>query len=300
MDYMDLVKRSIANAWRYKFLWLFGFLVVSTNGSFGQLWTDKFDRIDKHYLFNRYGDISFEPALIAMLLMAAFALFVIFWILSVLSEGALIHGISRKELGLDVNFRQCWSAGANKFFRLFGIMLLALFLVFGFLLIIALFLVPVYFLSAILGGILTVFAIPIFIVLIFTVTGIEGWAIRYAVLYDRPWLEAISEGWRLFKENIWRTVGVALSSFFTVLVIALAIGLSVLILSIPFIIIGIFSLGLALIPGLILLFIIIILSKCFCGVFSSSVWTLGFIQLTGYDKDNAENITQQPAPLIES
>jgi hypothetical protein len=28
MDYMELVKKSVSNAWNYKFLWLFGFFVA--------------------------------------------------------------------------------------------------------------------------------------------------------------------------------------------------------------------------------------------------------------------------------
>jgi hypothetical protein len=294
MDYMGLIKRSVSNAWKYKFLWLFGFFAAWSNGSVGHIWTDKIDKYDG-FRFGRYGDFYIEPALIAMLLMAAFAIFVIVWVLSVLSEGALIYGITRKEFDLDVTFGQCWSVGLRKFFRLFGIILLAFVLVIGSILIIALFLIPVYFLSVVLGVILTIFAIPIFFVLIFVVVGVEGWAIRYAVLNDRAWLDAIADGWRLFKDNIWKTVGIALSSFFTQLVIWLALVICLLIMAIPFIIIGVFSLGLALIPGLLLLFIIIIISEAFFGVFASSMWTLGFVELTGYDRDKAVAVSDLSA-----
>jgi len=283
MDYMGLIKRSISNAWKYKFLWLFGFFVVSSNGSFGQIWSDKFDRFDEGFRFGRFGDFYIEPALIAMLLMAAFALFVLSWVFSVLSEGALIHGITRKEYNLDVTFGHCWTAGLRNFFRLFGIMLLALLLVIVFIIIIAVFLIPTYFLSVPLGVIFTIFAIPIFLVLLFTMVGIEGWAIRYAVLFDREWLDAIADGWRLFKDNIGKTIGIALASFITTLVIGLTLAIGLLILSIPFIIIGLLSLGLALIPGILLLIVILILTKSFFGLFASSIWTLGFIELTGYD-----------------
>jgi len=225
MEYMKIVEKSFSNAWRYKFLWLFGFFVSVTDGfGGGHWWTDKMDRFDNWHSFRDYCCFDIEPALIIMFVLAAVAIWFLFWVMAVLSEGALIHGISRKELNQEVSFKDCWSAGFGKFFRLFGIMLVAIAAVLlslvGFLVVI----VPSYFASTALGVLLTLFAVPLLLAIILLVICVEGWAIRFGMLYDNTWLTAIVKGWSLFKENIWKTLGVAFSSFLVPLIFPLRLG----------------------------------------------------------------------------
>ncbi|MFQ6009004.1 MAG: hypothetical protein ACE5K8_08655 [Candidatus Zixiibacteriota bacterium] len=197
MDYMELVKKSIANAWNYKFLWLFGFFVSASDGfSSFHWWKDKIDFGDWADRFD-FGAFSIDPAILVLLVMAALAIWVLFWLISVLCEGSLIHGIYRKELNQPVTFANCWSVGLGKFFRLFGIILLATLAIFLLIASMLLFIIPSYLASVALGIMLTILAIPILIVVILVVVCIEGWAIRFAVLNDERWLNAISKGWLL-------------------------------------------------------------------------------------------------------
>ena len=79
----------------------------------------------------------------------------------------------------------------------------------------ALFIVPSYFASVALGVALTILALPVLFVIVIVTVSVEGWAIRFAVLNDERWLAAIRKGWNLFKDNIGKTLAVALLSFFT-------------------------------------------------------------------------------------
>jgi len=283
MDYMELVKRSINNAWNYKFLWLFGFFVSASDGFGGfNFWKEDIN-IDKwdHWWHNL--DLpDFLPALLVIFIISAFALAIIMWIMSVLSEGALIYGVTRKEFNLPADFSRSWSAGVNKFLHLFGIMLVATLFVIAMIISLLMIVIPSYFAAIGLGIILTIFAIPVLIAVIIIVVCIEGWAIRFAVLYSESWLDAIGKGWQLFKENVPKTLAIAFSSLLSQFVIWCLLIIGMAILSIPFVIMGSINLWLGLLPGLSLAVLIIILSSAFFGTMTSSIWTLGFIQLTGY------------------
>jgi hypothetical protein len=281
MDYMELVKKSIANAWKYKFLWFFGFFVSITEGFGGKMsWTDKLDDWEPVGRLGHFRHIDFEPVFLVMLALAALALMILFFAMAVLSEGALIHGISRKEKNLDTGFADCWSAGLRRFFRILGIVFLAIvsviLVLFGCLVV----LVPSFFISVPLGILMLLVAIPIFIVAVFIVVAVEGWAMRYGILNDIPLLDSIQQGWLLFKNNIGKTVGVALSSFVSQLIMWAILVICLLMLAIPLVVIGMADIWLGLIPGISLLLIVIVLSAAFFGVFASSVWTIGFMRLT--------------------
>ncbi len=295
MDYMALVNRSFNNAWKHKFLWLFGFFVAAGGNGVVHVWdTDK----DCDW-GDRFGicPIDFEPAFIIMAVMAAFALWIVFWVMSVLSESALIRGIADKELNQPTNFGLCWSVGLNKFFRLFGIILLATLAAIFAILCMAMVIVPAYIAAVGLGIVLTVLAIPFLVVIIFIATAVEGWAIRYAVLYDDKWLDALGRGWNMLKNNVGKSIGVAISSFLAQLVLWCVLVICCLVLAIPFVIIGYTDLWLGLIPGLIVAIIVIILASAFTGTFASSMWTLGFMQMTGYSGQQPAAATETAPPL---
>lgn len=289
MQYMDIIQRSLSYAWKHKFLWIFGFFVAVADGSGGSHINlkdlkdfDFFGRpipLGRHFDFER---IDFDPLFIASLVLALFFVWILFWFLSVLAEGSLINGISRKELNQPTGFSDCLSAGANKFFRLLGIMFIATVLVIAIIFGIIIFLVPAYIVSVPLGIILTIFLIPLLLAIILVIVCVEGWAIRFGVLYDHKFSDCIGNAWNLFKNNVGKTLGVAFSSFITQMIFSIAIILFLILLAIPFVFIGMQNLWLALIPGILLALTIFLISACYLGVFSSSVWTVGFMRLTGF------------------
>lgn len=288
MDYMKIVEKSFSNAWRYRFLWLFGFFVSIAEGFRGGFsWTDKLDRYDHFDHYWRFTRFDIEPAIIAMIILAAMLIWLIFFLLSILSEGALIRGISRKELDLETGFEDCWKTGWNKFFRLFGIILLAVIAVISSIIILIIGNIPFWVVSKILGVMVTLMSIPLFLAIILVIVAVEGWAIRYAILYDDSWLTSIGRGWQLFRNNAGKTLGVAFTSLVSQIIAWIILLLCMIVVAIPLIILGLVNLWFGLIPGIMLGFLIIVLSSAILGTFASSVWTIGFMKLTGYAREQA-------------
>ena len=270
MDYMQLIRKSLEYAWKLKFLWLFGFFAGlqgggGGGGSQGQI---KFD----HW--------HIEPILLVFLIFAAFVLMVILLLLTVWSEGALIHGILRKENNQETNFSECSKTGLNKFPSILGIKLLAFVAVIGGLIVMAIFLVPAFISSVVLGIVLVIFFLPLFLIFNFMIIAIEGWAMRYVIVKGNNCMEAIGNGWLLFRSNVSKTIGVAFSSFLPKLLFGILILIFLLIMALPAILLGIATLGLALIPLIAIGLVILVLTTAYFGTFGSSVWTLGFMHLT--------------------
>ena len=273
MDYMQIVNKSLQNAWAYKFLWLFGFFAAASHGNGGGQ--------------SRVGDgiLHIDPGLLILIIFGLLLLVIFFMIMSVLSEGALIHGISKKEFNLKTNFSDCLSAGLEKFFRILGIRLLAVIVIISSLGILALFVVPAFMTSKAIGLVTLVLLLPLFFIVIFVVIAVEGWAMRYAVLSDKKWTEAIGSGWHLLRISVGKTLGVAFSSFLTKFLFGILLIIGLVILAIPFVLLGHFNLWFGLIPGIVVALLIIIPFTAFLGTFGSSVWTMGFIEMTGYNAD---------------
>ena len=119
-------------------------------------------------------------------------------------------------------------------------------------------------------------------VVIVLVVCVEGWALRFAVVHNLPWLEAIQQGWRLFTDNIGRTLAIAFSSVFTQFVLGCVFVLGLALLAIPFFIVGMIDVWTAVIPGACVGLVLVLTAPAFLGTFASSVWTLGFMGLTGH------------------
>jgi hypothetical protein len=276
MNYMELIQRSLSRAWKYKCLWLFGFFVSAVE-SFGSVgW--KGDAEEWEWLED-IADIHIDPTWLILGGVAVFAIWIVFWVMSVLSEGALIHGIVRGERGLKVDFGGALSTGVEKFLRLFGIILLATMAIIASILTLVMVIIPSYFISVPIGVLLTLVAVPLLIGIILTVVCVEGWALRFAVIEDRIWSDAIGDGWQLFRRHIGPSLGVAFSSFLTQFFLWCALILVGLILAIPFIIMGMSDPMGALIPGVVLGLVVIIIAEAYFGTFASSIWTLGFMRL---------------------
>lgn len=276
---MALIQRSLRNAWEYKFLWLFGFLVSVADGYSGVL--SNRDSNDWEWP-KELRHLDIDPSIFILLGMAALSLWIVFWVGSVLSEGALIHGIYRREQNLNTGFADCWAAGLRYFLRLFGIILLATITGLTSVLVLVILVVPGYSIAAPLGILLTILAVPALLVLIVLVVCVEAWALRFAVIHNLPWLEAIQQGWRLFSGNVGRTLAVALSSVFTQFVFGCVFILGLVLLAIPFVIVGMIDLWTAVIPGAIVGLVLVLAAPAYLGTFASSLWTLGFMGLTGH------------------
>jgi hypothetical protein len=267
MDYLNLISKSLQNAWKYKFIWLFGCFNASFNGGGGNQSTSH---------------VNIDPHWIPLIIMGIITVVVILFLLNTWAEGALIHGIKKKEYNLSTRFSNCSRAGFHHFLRIFVIKIFMFFAVIATILAAAIFLVPAFLVNIGLGILLAILVVPIFFIVIFMIVAVESWSLRYVVLYDRTWDKSISSAWQLFRTNVGKTIGVAFSSFLTKTLFVILTILVLLVLAVPAIIIGVATLGLALIPLIALGVIILILVSAYLGTFGSWVWTLGFMQMTDY------------------
>jgi len=295
MQYMEIVKKSFSNAWNYKFLWLFGFFVAAAdNGSGIYQWDDL--RKPREYLednlystgLSDYLPFDIDPMIFAYILLLIFSIGVIFWLISIFSEGALIFGIFKKERNESTSFSQCWNEALNKFFRLFGIMVVTTVIIVAIVLFMVLVIVPSFAVSPALGVLMIIGAFFFFIPILFVIICVNSWAIRYAVLKDINWFDSIGKGWELFIKKFSETVGIAFSSLIAQIVINIGLAFGLLILAIPFVIMGVINIWLGLIPGIFVFITILVLISSYMGVFSSSVWTIGFMKLT--DQQEPESL----------
>jgi len=268
MDYMNIISRSLQNAWKYKFLWLFGLFVGWSGGGSGGS-----GRVGSDHW-------HIDPGLLALIIVGALFVGLIVFLLNIWSEGALIHGIRQKESNQPTDFTDCSRRGWKKFGSIFGIKILAFIAVIGVIIASAIFLVPAFLASVVLGILLCLLFVPALIVVIFMIVAVESWALRFAIIRDMSWEASITQGWQLLKSRTSKTIGVALSSFLTKFVFGIMLVFMGLILALPAILIGIASLGLALIPMIAFGVILLLLFTAYLGTFGSSVWTIGFMQLT--------------------
>ena len=274
MDYSKLITKSLQTAWKYKYLWLFGFFLEILDGSNNI----RHSRHDWHP----------DPGIIVLIVFAALFLFLILWLISILSEGALIHGVSSIGTGKKTNLTDCFKAGLTWFPRLFGIILLATIVMLAVIFGSVLFLVPAFAADTGFGVVAALFVIPFMIVIAFIVVSVQAWSVRYVILQNKSWTEGIEYGWNLLKTNVGKTIGIALSSVLVQIIIVIGVLMCMAFLAIPFILMGLASLWLGLIPGIFVGSIILILLTGYLGVYGSSLWTYAFMEMTGYVSEGDE------------
>jgi hypothetical protein len=275
MNYMELISRSFQNAWRYKFLWLFGFMVAAAD--VGEILLKDDDDGD---MKGNLMDLGIDPALLVSIGIILLSLWIVFWFLGVLSEGALIHGILRKERGQETDFMDCWSAGLMKFLRLFGIMLVKILFVVSFIFFLIALVAPGFIIAKPIGFLLLLVAFPLMFAAIVTVVCVEGWALRYAVIHDVNWLDSIKQGWRLFKQNLGPSLAVAVTSVFAQVLFFCAVMFCLAVMSVPFLLMGLGGKQSVILPGLVAVGVLFTFFLAMTGTFSSSYWTLAFLRLT--------------------
>lgn len=310
LDYLELVKKSLKNAWEYKFLWLFGFFVVGSDYSGMFNWMGRLpDRHEysRHFDFEGIRDLrdladvlpfGLDLKTVLAFMFAAVLLWLFLLIMSFLSEGALIHGVSKKRLGEKVSFGNCWAKGVDMFWRMVVILVLLGIAIFACVIFMVLILIPAFIAHPAFGLIvMLVIFLPVLFAVIFVIESVAAWSIRIAVLDNIPCIDALGKGWQMFRENLGRSFGVGLSSTIVQIVVAIATIIVIIMAAVPFIIVGTKSPAGAIVMGLPVLLIILVAVSVYMGVFKSSIWTLAFMELTGkVSADTPNEIGSGDAP----
>ncbi|MFN2212199.1 MAG: hypothetical protein ACK2UE_03925 [Anaerolineales bacterium] len=310
MDFGKVLSRAWEITWRWKALWVLGFLAAlgqGTGGGSGPQFNYTFSEGDFERFTYRLDESFVElfagiTALVIGLLCLAVVVVIILWIISVIARGGLIAGVQQVEAEGSTSFGKAWAAGARKFWTLFGLGILTalptiLLVIFG---------VTIITLGIMAGvgmldnyeaaGITTIISVTIFcgtcfccglFALVIVLEQIRIYAERAAILDDLGWIDAFKRGWQVLVENIGATLILWLI-FFALGIVIFAISFGImLLLFIPML--GIFTLNDpgwwlfgTLCLGGVLGTLIYAIIRSIIVTFTSATWTLAYRELTNH------------------
>ena len=316
MDYGKVLSRAWEITWRWKVLWILGFLASLGNG-FGSSSNATYSTDSSDWWGKGYGPYI-PPDVIGILAAVgclAFIIAIALWVISVIARGGLIAGVQQVEDENSTRFGQAWRVGASRFWTLFGLSVLTALPTFilvllgvGVLVLLIVGTVGAFdtsealgalgiTASVLFGGILCCGAILLGIVL----TQIRVYGERAAILEGLGWIEAFKRGWQVLKENLGPTIVL----WIIFLVIGFALGALILAALAAFgaPIAAILGYG-RVEPGAwiaapiccggLLVMIVIALVGSIVETFTSATWTLAYRELTGLVAPPAEEPAAEP------
>ena len=204
IDYWGIVTRSAGIAWNHRFLWFFGFFAASGGGGGGNTMNWKDHGVDeiRDFFMSHIG-------MMVAIIMGLVLLWLVLFVLNLISKGALLSCISRADDGERIRFEEGWNAGIRAFWGMLGIAVAALvvFLVVSAVCVLAVVL-------PLIGGAAGI-AIAVFIgVVLFIPYIVFLFLLAFTVIYaEREYViagggvaDALSAGWNLTKTCFWQSL----------------------------------------------------------------------------------------------
>ena len=299
MDFGKVLSRAWEITWRWKVLWVFGFLVSLGQG--GSRGSSSSYRVEYGGRGGQFLE-RIPPAVVGLLIALACVGLIIglaLWVLSVIGRGALIGGVQQVEEEGSTDLSRAWRVGVNRFWTLFGISILtALPVLILVILVVAAFVGPILAevgLSAGRRGPTGILALSFLcgtplccsaIVATILLSQIKIYADRAAVLEGLGWIDAFRRGWQVLKDNLGPTIVFWLIFFGIGLVFVAVVGGGLLVLLVPFIaLVASTDLGAwILVPigcGGLLAIVVSALIGSIVQTFTSATWTLAYREMIG-------------------
>jgi hypothetical protein len=303
MDFGKVLGRAWEITWRWKVLWVFGFLASLGQGTQS---TSSYQTSGQD--FNKWMQNPAETwALIGGVVLAVICILIIIaiilWVVSVISRGALIAGVVQVEDEGSTSFGQAWAVGRKKFWTLFGLGVLA-----ALPMIILFILGVIFFAIGIASGVglmdaqevagitaivVTSLICAFFLCCVLVILGmvleqIRVYGERAAILEDLGWIDAFKRGWQVIKENLGPTIILWLIFFALGIVIFVIILVIIGILALPFMAVfglsdpGAWIIAPAICGGLVML-VVFALLRSIVTTYISTTWTLAYRELTGWE-----------------
>lgn len=325
MDFGKVLGRAWEITWRWKVLWVLGFLAALGQG------TGSGGAPDINYTLSegdlqRFGYrlgveelnlLAGISALVIGLICLAIIVAILLWVISVIARGGLIAAVQQVETEGSTSFGKAWAGGARKFWTLFGLGVLAalpmiVLIIFGLVVLTLGYMVGFGLMdTSESAGITTIIAITFIcggflccgmVILAVGLEQIRVYAERAAILENLGWIEAFRRGWQVLVENIGATL--ILWLIFFALGIAIFI-VSFLIMGVIFLpLIGAFAVSDAgwgwlvgpLCLGGVIGTLVYALIRSIVIAYTSATWTLAYRELTGQkghpQLDNLELIAE--------
>lgn len=310
--YRNILKQAAQIAWRYKYLWFFGFfasllgsgyeydlLFNSVNGDIG---FNAFPGLQKiaetgffswHTLANMGKMMSENPFSLLFIIIIGFLVLVLLaylvWLV-VISQIAIINDsvalIAKKDIEKNV-IQNGVATGMKSFWPVFGLNVL---IKIAGLFIFTLVSLPILFLSGKAGANL-IYAIDflIFVPAVIILSFIIKYAIAYVVIRGNNVIEALEQSWQLFIKNWLVSLEMAFILFFANLFVGIVLSLAILVLAIPLALLAFLSLKFISIAAFwiiaifafVLIMTLIITTGAMLTIFQISSWTGLFVELVG-------------------
>lgn len=313
MDYGKVLSRAWEITWRWKVLWILGFLAAlgqaGSGGNAGISYSG--DGSEWGYAFHHRVP-SEVWALLAAITCVGLLILIVIWVLSVLGRGGLIAGVQQVEEEGSTSFGSAWRAGATRFWTLLGISIVTVIpfliaLLAGILGLVAMFVGSGVALDArhdVIGGLgiaASILCSGLFccgmILLGLVLQQIRVYAERATLLEGLGWIDAFKRGWAVLKTNLGPTLVFWLIFLLIGLVIAVLVGGALFITVFPFTALfasadpGAWVIAPMCCGGL-LAFIVFALIGSIVETFTSATWTLAYREMTGLAAPPA-------APVVE-
>lgn len=310
MSYGELIKDAFRITLRNRYLWFFGFFVGGTFGANipsggGSFNSDGFDRSGASSFGAQIPAV--ETALIVGLVLLGLLLFLAFAVLTIISNGGLAESVYAIDRGEARRFSSTWRAGTSRFWRVLGY-----YIVF-FLIGLALFILIAIPFALLIGGVFLVTESTGARVSVSVLAGLAGillmiagfivlaivaqFALREIVVWGAGILSSFGGGFRLFRNNVGKSLLVWLVQIGLTIAVGIALVLALLIvglvLFLPTIILATQDYATAavvtgIVAGVILL-PLLILASAILGTFFHAYWTLAYLRIsTPGDQETAQ------------
>lgn len=306
MHYGDLIRDAFFIALRNRFLWIFGFFIGGSSSYVAPSSVrsppadpESFPQELPGWMLDLVQWVQNNPASsIAIFIAVVLALVLLGIAINTLCRGALAESVAALDRGETRRFSSAWRAGLSYFWGVLGqaivllLIWLALILAFSLLGVLVIVGANVITDSDVVGVLVVVFGllvlIPIYLAISISLTIIGQFALRDLVVGGAGVIDSIGGGFRIFRENLGRSllllliqVGIALGILIVLGIVTTLVGL---LLSIPVELLSPSGINAtAIIVGLVLSLILsvpfIVLTGAI-GTFHHAYWTLAYLRLT--------------------
>ncbi|HSL01308.1 MAG TPA: hypothetical protein VK869_13320 [Rubrobacteraceae bacterium] len=298
MNYGEMIKSAFWISWRNKFLWFFGFFAAGSGGASNVFNVPS--EVGSQEDFSGMGRWMSDNvvALLVVLAVIAFALALVYIVLSFVSAGGLAESVAAIDRGEERHFSSTLRAGLANFWRVLGQAILIFLIGLGLLLVVALIAgLPIaltFVLSESVGARVVVSALfgvlgVLLLIVFFVALSIIGqFALRGLVVDRERITHSIAAGYGLLRRSVGRSLlvwlinlGLSIGIGIAVLVVVLIVGFF---LFLPTILLSVAEYATAaivagVVAGLILVPIFLVISGA-VGAFSHAYWTLAYLRLT--------------------
>jgi hypothetical protein len=297
IPYIEILKQAGQIVWQNRFLLWFGLLIaLGSPGSFNIGNNNEFGsrgEAAKNFFALHWGIVL---ALVIILFIIGIALLLV----SLVAKAGLVKSVNLVAQSKKTDFRSGWKSGKKYFGKLFKLAILFILAIFVIMIILA---VPVIYLIAAkfwFGAILVgIFAIAIFIPLIFIFALTKIYAEFYIILSDLHIRSAIETGYGLLVKNIGHSI------IFALLLVAVSIVAGIVLLPVAGIALVILvpagvafyylsKIAFAIFLGCAILFFLaaILFVSAIFQTYKTAAWTLFFQEIAKVEKPETEKVAE--------